>query len=414
MKIKDIKITEIEISERKRELRNIDSLAESISQLGLLNPITVSKNNILIAGYHRLEVCKRLGWEIIPANIIDLDNLNEELAEIDENLMRNALTALEQAEHFKKRKEIYEELYPESKPEEQRKKGLNMSAEFVSSLKNSKTFTQDLSEKIGASQRNVRYSLQIANNISDEVKKEIKGTIIEDSKTDLIRLSKIQSPDLQKELVSKVKSGHVKDIKTAIYLQNRQDRCQKINKANISLNDYTQQKYSVIYADPPWSYDFFRYNTACVENHYPTMTFQELSNLPVKEISNNDCVLFMWSTAPKLAEAIELMKVWGFQYKTHCVWDKVRFTLGFWIKAQHELLLIGTKGDIPCPVYEQRIASVYREKRKKHSSKPEYFYELIEQMFPDLPKIELFSRNERENWAVWGNEIKSSKETLSV
>ncbi|MDD3012369.1 MAG: ParB N-terminal domain-containing protein [Candidatus Gastranaerophilales bacterium] len=204
--MQNIEIDKITINKRKRSSKDIKELAESIKKIGLLNPITLNKDLVLIAGFHRLQACKQLDWKDIPATIIDADNLTAELAEIDENLIRTSLTALENAEQLKRRKEIYELLHPESKAEEQRKKGLNVSNEKISQLNKTKTFVEDTAKKIGKSPRSVQQDIQIANNISEEVKQEIKGTEIENKKTVLLEIAK-QPAEQQKKFVEKVISG---------------------------------------------------------------------------------------------------------------------------------------------------------------------------------------------------------------
>ena len=82
----------------------------------------------------------------------------------------------------------------------------------------------------------------------------------------------------------------------------------------------TNKKYQIIMADPPWQYDFSKDNADKIENHYPTMTLKDICDLKVP--SDNNCVLYLWATAPKLLEALEVMKSWGFRYKTHAIWDK--------------------------------------------------------------------------------------------
>lgn len=211
-----MEIDKIIIKERKRTCGDVDQLAESIKSVGLMNPVTVNKAGELVAGYHRIEACKKLGWKEIPVTILDVDELTSELAEIDENLIRNPLTDLERANQMQRRKEIYEALHPESKPEEQRKKGLNTSNEKISSLKKHKTFTQDTAEKTGKSQRSIQQDVQIATNISEEVKQEIKDSPIENKKSDLLELAKVKEPEKQKELVEKVKTGQAKSIKAAM------------------------------------------------------------------------------------------------------------------------------------------------------------------------------------------------------
>ena len=122
-----IKIDEVKVGTRKRKLdeERVRELAESIRELGLLQPIGIQGDGTLVFGWHRLEACKLLGWDEIEATVVSAeDALRAELAEIDENLIRNELTALERAEHLARRKELYEQLYPFAKPEVQRLKGL--------------------------------------------------------------------------------------------------------------------------------------------------------------------------------------------------------------------------------------------------------------------------------------------------
>lgn len=202
-----------------------------------------------------------------------------------------------------------------------------------------------------------------------------------------------------------------KEITTsgAIKIAQRLDRQQKSDQTISTLNAQNQQfptdkKYSVIYADPPWKYDHSKAANRNIENHYPTMELVELCTLPVAELCNHPCILFMWATAPKLEQALAVLNAWGFTYTTCGVWDKQHIGMGYYFRQQTELLLIGKKGDMPSPPVESRSPSLYSEKRGKHSQKPDYYYKLVERMYPDYPKIELFSRNKRENWDNWGNE----------
>jgi N6-adenosine-specific RNA methylase IME4 len=115
--------------------------------------------------------------------------------------------------------------------------------------------------------------------------------------------------------------------------------------------------------------------------------------------------LFLWATAPKLPEAFEVMEAWGFSYKTCSVWDKEKIGMGYWFRGQHELLLVGTKGQVSPPPPQARESSVYRESRGEHSAKPKRYYEMIESMFPGKAYLELFARSKHsDDWEVWGNQ----------
>lgn len=164
-------------------------------------------------------------------------------------------------------------------------------------------------------------------------------------------------------------------------------------------------KYSVIYADPPWRYEFVESESRAIENQYPTMALDDICALDVQSIANDDAILFMWATSPKLAEAMRVIEAWGFVYRSSAVWVKPQLGMGYYFRQQHELLLVATRGNIRAPEPANRPRSVYEAPRQKHSAKPEAFYGFIEAMYPDLPRVELFQRQPRESWSGWGNEV---------
>ena len=115
-------------------------------------------------------------------------------------------------------------------------------------------------------------------------------------------------------------------------------------------------------------------------------------------------MLFLWATAPKLREAIKVMEAWGFEYKTHACWDKETMGMGYWFRGQHELLLVGTQGDMSPPEQSARVSSMFREKRSKHSKKPVCVYDAIESMFPNAKRFEMYQRTKRSGWDGGGLE----------
>lgn len=171
------------------------------------------------------------------------------------------------------------------------------------------------------------------------------------------------------------------------------------------MKQFPDKKYQVVYADPPWRYSFSVDSKDKIENHYPAMDIKDICKLDVSSIAEKDSVLYLWATAPKLIEALDVMKAWGFKYKTHCIWDKTWIGMGYWFRGQHELLMVGTSGKFSPPIPTKRVSSVYSEKKTKHSKKPLYFKELIDKSFPYTSKIELFARQETEGWDTWGNEV---------
>ena len=162
------------------------------------------------------------------------------------------------------------------------------------------------------------------------------------------------------------------------------------------------EKYDLIYADPPWSYRN-KGSRAKAENHYATMSLSEIKEYPIPVAEN--CILFMWATSPMLPEALEVIRAWGFQYKSSFAWDKEIIGLGNWNRNQHELLLIAVKGKVKPPPPVSRHSSVIRSRRKRHSAKPEVVYEILEAMYPNTKKIELFARKRRKRWDSVGDQL---------
>jgi N6-adenosine-specific RNA methylase IME4 len=167
------------------------------------------------------------------------------------------------------------------------------------------------------------------------------------------------------------------------------------------------RRYGVIYADPPWRFEPYSRDSGmdrAADNHYPTLSLNDVTDVRVQDIAAEDAVLFLWATVPMLPEAMSLMGTWGFTYKSHCIWVKERIGTGYWFRNQHELLLVGTRGDIPAPAQGEQYASVIEAPLGAHSDKPAAFAEMIEELFPSLPAIELFAREQRLGWDAWGNE----------
>ena len=186
----------------------------------------------------------------------------------------------------------------------------------------------------------------------------------------------------------------------------RAERMATINATSSPTLSNALGRFPVLYVDPPWRYEHVETESRAIENQYPTMPLEEICALPVGEIATPDAVLFMWATSPKLAEAIKVIDAWGFTYRTCMVWVKDKIGMGYYVRQQHELLLIATRGSPPVPIESARPPSVIEAPRKKHSSKPAIFYDLIWQMYPELKRVELFARVEHEGWAAWGNEAR--------
>ena len=168
------------------------------------------------------------------------------------------------------------------------------------------------------------------------------------------------------------------------------------------LNSATD-KFDVILADPPWTYETETIRKSDrISSHYMQMSTIEICNLPIQSIAEKNAVLFLWATSPKLDEAITVLKSWGFKYKTNYAWNKKLMGLGYLVRQQHETLLIGIKGRVANPGLKFR--SMIDERRRDHSRKPVKSYEIIQAMYPEANKIELFARWVYPGWVGVGNE----------
>lgn len=173
------------------------------------------------------------------------------------------------------------------------------------------------------------------------------------------------------------------------------------------------KKYKVIYADPPWQYRVYskKGQGRSAENHYHTMNIDDIRSLPVADIADDDCVLFLWITFPCLKEGISVMESWGFTYKT-CGFNWVKrnkkkdtyfMGLGFWTRSNSEVCLIGTKGH-PKRV-SKAVSQICDGRVMAHSKKPDEIRQRIVELCGDVPRIELFARETADGWDCLGDEI---------
>ena len=168
------------------------------------------------------------------------------------------------------------------------------------------------------------------------------------------------------------------------------------------VQPFPQGKYAVILAEPPWKYDNSGFNEAA-EGQYPTMSLEEICQLPVPDLTTKSTILFLWAVNPLLPEAMQVLKAWGFTYKTNMAWIKDRARgRGWFLKSKHELILIGVRGDTPHPL-ERPDSCFEADRGPMHSRKPIESYKIIETMYSG-PKVELFARFNRPGWDSWGNE----------
>lgn len=189
----------------------------------------------------------------------------------------------------------------------------------------------------------------------------------------------------------------------------------ELNMTIANFRDYTAgKKYKTIYADPPWQ---FQNRTGKVApehkrlTRYDTMALEEIKQLPVAEVAEDKCHLYLWVPNALLPEGLDVMKAWGFEYKTNIIWEKVRKDgmpdgrgVGFYFRNVTEVLLFGIKGNKNRTLDAGRSqVNLIRSIKREHSRKPDEFISLIENC-SSAPFLELFARGQRKNWDMWGNQ----------
>lgn len=226
-----------------------------------------------------------------------------------------------------------------------------------------------------------------------------------------------------------------KNTSYKIYNKKAKDR-KKINLLDEVFPKLPKKKYSIIYADPPWHYNgkmqfdksgksnlnkdwHKKIFISAAEFKYPTIKTEELKKLDIQSISEDNSLLFLWTSNPHLEQAIDLGRSWGFEYRTVAfVWNKMAHNPGKYTVSYCELCLLFKRGKIPTPRGARNIKQLINIPRSKHSEKPALVGQNIHKMFPTQKKIELFARNKFKNWDVWGletiykNKITSKEEEL--
>ncbi len=389
---RDVPIDRITVGRNRRPLADVADLADSIRELGLLNPVTLTPDLRLVAGYHRLEACRSLGWRTVPARLVPLSDLDTELAEIDENLQRSELTVLERAQKLLRRKELYELKHPETRaysPERQR--GRRRPGDPISP-----GFATDTAAKLKVSPRTVQHEVWIARKLDPGVQKLLAPTATANNKTDLLRLARLRAADqraVARALVKDPGAG-VRDAQRTL---KRAAQTQAIASYRPPVG-----RYSVIVADPPWPY------TARTEDvthlgtiPYPSMTIDEICALAVP--ADDDCILWLWTTNAFMREAFQVLDAWGFREKTILTWVKPRVGLGNWLRGQTEHCILAVRGMPVVRLVNQ--STVLSAPTTGHSRKPDAFYAFVESLCPSTSRLDLFARERRAGWTCSGAEL---------
>lgn len=358
------------------------ALKADIKARGVLYPVLVDEDGNVLDGRNRLKIDPKAPTEVVHG----LSPAEKEAFVFRANLARRNLSPDQKLEAGQKMKATAKRLREE----------------------NPKKWTQKaVAEALGVAQNTVSvwFSTNINGDNTSKPAPDARVKLTPAAKEKAVEQIARGKSQAQVAADLSVSQKTISNVVKAANKQSSRARCRTIpTKPNVN-------SVVVLLADPPWQYDFATTDSRKIENQYPTATPEEIGTHLREwgpELAEN-CVLFMWATAPKLKEALQVMALWGFEYKTHAVWDKERMGMGYWFRGQHELLLVGTRGNLSPPDSKRRVSSVFREKRdNKHSKKPTCVYTAIERMFPKVPKFEMYQRDPRDGWLGGGNECRST------
>lgn len=437
---------------RMRTANHIEELAASIRESGLLHPITLRRAGerlILIAGLRRLKACKLLKEGEIRAQILTIDEEKAQLIEIDENLQRAELTALERANHVAERKKIWLSQHPETgqgktpgntgkgrgkapKNKEPAPVDSDIKDATVASListdnsngkvtvdpdcehgtddrtevKPAPPFAEETANRTGIPKRTVQRYAEVGEKLAAKARDLLEGTVVADKITELELLAK--KPHEEQIAIAQVlhdsrdegqgKSGtaRIKTVKAAM-------KVIAADRISEEPQPLPTGPFRVIVADPPWQYEKRSQDASKRENlAYPSMSLADIKALAVEDMAAEDAILWLWTTNAHLYDAFSVVSAWGFTFKTLLTWDKVTIGMGDWLRGQTEHCLLCVRGRPTVRLKSQ--TTLIRETRTTHSTKPEAFYTLVESLCPGS-KVELFARKARHGWSAWGSEV---------
>ena len=303
---------------------DFDALSEDIRANGLRDPITLYDGKI-VDGRNRYRACVNLALE--PR--FDTFEGDDEAAlafVISKNLARRHLNESQRAM-------VAESLANMTRGE------FHGNQSVSANLPTPKVSQEEAARKLNVSPRSVRTARKVKQKAIPAVQKAV-----EDGELSLNAASRISElpPDEQDTVLADPKP------ETAVKKVARAKKEKALAEKQTAL---PAKKYGVIYADPEWSFKTFSENgmDRSADNHYPTSSTDEICKRDIPSIAAEDCALFLWATAPMLPDAFRVMDAWGFKYKTQAVWVKDRAGTGYWFRNKHEILLVGTRGDIPAP-----------------------------------------------------------------
>jgi N6-adenosine-specific RNA methylase IME4/ParB-like chromosome segregation protein Spo0J len=380
-----VPIDEILVGRKRRPLRAVDDLADSIARVGLLHPLVLTSDFRLVAGLHRLRACQALGWTRVPATIVPMKKMEAEIAELDENLVRQELTVLERGEMLARRKDLHEAIHPETKRGVAggRASGASRRGEGTS---DPVSLVRAIAATTGWSRRTIEREIQVATAIPADVREMLRRTVVADDKMALVRLARLSAVE-QRMVASRIARGDTASVRTGI-VQLTAERLRR--RAPLPRGPF-----DVIVMDPPWPY-------RSDKSPYPSMTLDQIRDLPVPKLAAKDAVLWLWTTNAMMRHAYPLLDAWAFGEKTILTWHKTRSVVGSWLLNATEHCILATRGKPTVTLTTE--TTLLSAKNREHSRKPAEFYALVEAICPSRRRLDLFGRETRPGWTTWGME----------
>ena len=353
------RIDDITIGERHRkDMGDIEGLARSMDEIGLLQPVVIRPDGQLIAGARRILAARMLGWDAIPVYVVDIESLVR--GEHAENNDRKGLTITENMDIGAA---MEDEEIAAAKARQRRSGGANPGSEKFSEP----PALTKVARAVGMSRPTYVKAKEVIESGDEALIAEMDRT-------------------------GKVSGVH-KKLKVARQVAEIEQEPQPLPTG----------PFRVIVADPPWSYANRTSDASHrASNPYPSMSLDEIKAMDIAGMAHDDAVLWLWTTNAHLPVAFGVLEAWGFTYKTTLTWVKNRMGTGDWLRGKTEHCLMCVRGKPTIQLTNQTTA--LNGPLREHSRKPDEFYEMIERLCPGA-KVDIFARTHRDGWAGYGDEL---------
>lgn len=357
------------------------ALEASIVAHGVLVPVEYDEAGEILDGHHRVAICESLGLVDWPRFV------RKGLSETEKRKLARELNVSRRHLSTAQKQAVIEDQLRDTP---------SISSRAIAAMVgvSDKTVGAVRKRLVDAAEIPHHHEIEGRDGVKQPARKPIKTTFLPDAENrrELMKVAKDLRADQQK-------------VKHAVRLATMDGIARN---GTATAPAALGRVYPVYYADPPWKFGVHSEVTGrekSAENHYPTMTTDAIVELMTGLIGgSNPAVLFLWATNPMLPDGLRVLAACGFTYVHNYAWDKEVAGTGYWGRDRHEHLLIGRRGDIAAPLPGSQPESVHRERKGRHSAKPDFYADTIERLYPGIAKLELFCRKPRPGWDAWGFE----------